>query len=417
MSRQRRIRQSVHCGRKSTRNPAPRQAGAYPRCGEQNFCAQWFANVHPYIVSMATFRRFLIAGRRHYSSQQKSARLELLKAVYSPAFEKLQKGTPEYVALSHSGRVWENFFKPQNIKPYLAAQARLEDVLNCADKQKLFFSEHADLMKTITRALVTEYAQQSTAIEQNPLQIGDALAIENELEKQWSLTLSDLAGMNPQTLAKLTLPSSDALLPSEDPAHVAELRNHIIVSRYLTEIGLASPGTAGISLIDIKQLSRAMLVETAGERLYTHGWGKRIKLGDFRSAPIAVRSNPMSIFPYPAEVPACMERFVKWRDDCHASQQLHPLILATHLFIYFVHIHPFPDGNGRVGRALMADYMVRQGYMPVVFVNLDRNDYLKMVSSAQDGDPGELCEAVASTQVEMLFTKGRRIQSRSRRTG
>jgi Fic family protein len=127
-----------------------------------------------------------------------------------------------------------------------------------------------------------------------------------------------------------------------------------------------------------------MLVGTGSEMLYKLGWGKRVSLGEFRSAPIAVRSDPMRIFPYPAEVAACMERFVNWRDDCHTSQQLHQLILATHLFVYFCHIHPFPDGNGRVGRALMADYMVRQGYMPVVFVSMDRKDYLRMVSNAQD---------------------------------
>jgi Fic family protein len=62
------------------------------------------------------------------------------------------------------------------------------------------------------------------------------------------------------------------------------------------------------------------------------------------------------------------------------------------------------DGNGRVGRALMADYMVRQGYVPVVFENMDQKDYLRMVSNAQDGDPEELCGAVAFTQAEMLFT-------------
>jgi hypothetical protein len=180
-------------------------------------------------------------------------------------------------------------------------------------------------MKTVTRALVKEYAHQSMAIERNPLRIGDALAIDDELEKQLSLTLSDLAGMNPQTLANLTLPAPGALLPSKDPAQVAELRNHIIVSRYLVEISLANSGTAGISLTDIKQISRAMLVGTRSEKLYAFGWGKCINLGEFRSAPIALRSNPMRIFPYPAEVPACMERFINWRDDCHASQQLHRL--------------------------------------------------------------------------------------------
>jgi hypothetical protein len=118
---------------------------------------------------MATFRHFLIAGRRHFSSQEKSARLEHPKTVYSPAFGKLQSGTPEYTALARSGKAWENFFKPQNIKPYQAVQAKLQDVLNSADKLKLYFSKRADLMKTMTRALVKEYAHQGTAIEGNQL--------------------------------------------------------------------------------------------------------------------------------------------------------------------------------------------------------------------------------------------------------
>jgi len=146
---------------------------------------------------MATFRRFLIAGRRHFSSQQNSARRKLLEPIYIPAFEKLQNGTPEYEALARSGKVWENFFKPQNIEPYLAAQAKLQETLNYTDKHKLFFSKRTDLMKTITRALVNEYAQQSTAIEGNSLQVGDSVAIADKLEKQLFPTVGDLAGMSP----------------------------------------------------------------------------------------------------------------------------------------------------------------------------------------------------------------------------
>ena len=180
---------------------------------------------------------------------------------------------------------------------------------------------------------------------------------------------------------------------------MAELRNHIVVSRYLAEVGLTSPNTAGIPISEIRHISRLMLQGTDAEDLYSYGWGKRLALGDFRFAPITVRSNPMRIFSYPPEVPALMERFIKWRDDCHTASQLHPLILATQIFVYFCHIHPFPDGNGRVGRALMADFMVRQGYLPVVFQNMDGADYLRMVSDAQDKKPEELCEAVAFTQL------------------
>lgn len=234
------------------------------------------------------FGRVFVAGRRHFSSQQNSARRMLLEAIYFPAFEKLQKGSPEYIALSRSGKVWETFFKPQNIKPYLAAQAKLQKTLKLVDKLKLSFSDRTDLKTTIPRALVIEYAHQSTAIEGNPLRISDSLAIEDELEKQFFHSISALANMSPQSVANLTLPNSDALLPRKDSAQVAELRNHILVSRYLTENGLANPGTVGISLADIKQISRIMLMGTAAEDLYRYEWGKRTDLGEFRSAPITV---------------------------------------------------------------------------------------------------------------------------------
>ncbi|KAI9844761.1 MAG: hypothetical protein M1837_005294 [Sclerophora amabilis] len=343
-----------------------------------------------------------MSRRLLFSTQQRFDRRTILKAIYQP-FQGLTKDSAEYNALAHSGTVWENYFKPQNIEPYRAAQEKLQTTLAEVDKLKeMVFSKPGQQWNETNRALVDEYAQQSTALELNPLRVGDSLLIGDKLRKDLFPTISNLQSMTPDALATLALPSPEALLPGKDGSQVAELRNHIVVSHYLTEVGLAHPGTAGVSLPQMKQLCRLMLAGTASEEAYSRGWGKRVALGDFRSAPIRVRSNPMRIFPYPQEVEACMKRFLRWRDDCHASSHLHPLIMATHLFLYFTHIHPFADGNGRVGRAMMADYLVRQGYVPPIFVALERADYLKMVSDAQDGNPSELCEAVASTQEEML---------------
>ena len=36
-----------------------------------------------------------------------------------------------------------------------------------------------------------------------------------------------------------------------------------------------------------------------------------------------------------------MDRFIAWRNNCRASSKLHPLVLTTQLFVYFVHIHSF----------------------------------------------------------------------------
>lgn len=99
-----------------------------------------------------------------------------------------------------------------------------------------------------------------------------------------------------------------------------------------------------------------------------------------------------------------MKRFFEWRDETHAIGQLHPLIFATKLCVYFASIHPFADGNGRASRVMMADYLIRQGFLPVVFQDLERLDYLSMISEAQDGEPEGLCSYVAQTALDMMFT-------------
>lgn len=210
--------------------------------------------------------------------------------------------------------------------------------------------------------------------------------------------------MSPEDVLALDLPSASDLLPGKNPHHVNELRNHIIASRYVTEVALANPGTRGFNVSEMKLLSAAILRETEAERLYRSGWGGRMSLGDFRRAPIAVRSNPMRIFPYPEEIPALMERYVHWRDEHHHNQTLHPLILAAQIYLYFVYIHPFADGNGRMGRVLMSDYLIRQGYLPVVHRNLIREDYLKKISDAADECPDELCFEMVETQLDMMLT-------------
>lgn len=353
---------------------------------------------------MASLGLHISAGKRCFNTYRQLLhnRHTLLTTIYKPAFEELERASPEYEALARSGKVWENYFKPQNLQPYLAAQSKLKETLMNVDKQKDFLHERQDFLKMITRALVNEYAHQSTAMEGNQLLLGDSVIIGDELNRKFFNDIDNLTSISTSALA--SLPSANALLSHGDEDQVVEMRNHIVVSRYLTELGLANHGTSGISLSDIKSLSRTMLAGTNAERSYALQWGRRIRPGEFRATPITVKSNRERIFPYPAEVPACMERFIKWRDQTHHLRQLHPVILATHIYVYFCHIHPFPDGNGRVGRCLMADYMIRQGYLPVVFVDMDRKDSLQMVSDAQDGKPEELCMNVAQTQAEMLFT-------------
>lgn len=61
----------------------------------------------------------------------------------------------------------------------------------------------------------------------------------------------------------------------------------------------------------------------------------------------------------------------------------------------FERIHPFRDGNGRVGRLLLNLMLVRSGYPPAIVHKRDRGTYLRGLSRADEGDPGLLAELLA----------------------
>ena len=58
-----------------------------------------------------------------------------------------------------------------------------------------------------------------------------------------------------------------------------------------------------------------------------------------------------------------MNRFIKWYQNQFNNNQLSALLFASLTHLYFEQIHPFEDGNGRIGRALVEKALsMRLGY-------------------------------------------------------
>jgi Fic family protein len=123
----------------------------------------------------------------------------------------------------------------------------------------------------------------------------------------------------------------------------------------------------------------------------------RITLGAFRddtSGPMQVVSGPIGrqrvhFEAPPAErLPGEMAQFIEWANTSAAN---HPVIKAGLAHLWFVTLHPFDDGNGRVARAIGDLLLARADGSPQRFYSLsaqiqrERREYYEILERTQKG--------------------------------
>jgi len=97
------------------------------------------------------------------------------------------------------------------------------------------------------------------------------------------------------------------------------------------------------------------------------------------------------VYPSHLKVPELMEGFVEWLGS---SPDLHPVDLASEAHLRFVTIHPFRDGNGRVGRLLLNLLLLRHGY-PIAVVHVaQRAEYIGAMEAIQSGGTRDALDAL-----------------------
>lgn len=104
--------------------------------------------------------------------------------------------------------------------------------------------------------------------------------------------------------------------------------------------------------------------------------------GAFRTVPVYIRGARLT--PPPASrVPALMDEWIAWiRDDAPGYDPLVAAVIAHH---GFEAVHPFADGNGRVGRLLLNLLLMRAGYPPALLLREWRLAYVRALSAADTG--------------------------------
>jgi len=121
--------------------------------------------------------------------------------------------------------------------------------------------------------------------------------------------------------------------------------------------------------------------------------------GVYRSVPVRVGSfHPCQ----PYEVPIQMEWLMRVYNG--EMQNLHVIERAALFHLRFETIHPFIDGNGRVGRLLLNLELMKEGYPPVNVKFTDRAKYYDCFNHYRenDNDPSQMTALVEGYAIDEL---------------
>lgn len=226
-----------------------------------------------------------------------------------------------------------------NIDDELEDELELVRLSFAVTLKNLTGQEIADFQKI----LFTKYVHGTTAIEGNTL-------TEDEVQK---LLVANLTPSNKTVNESL------------------EVSNYNLVKEYLE----SQSGSVDMKMI--KKLHALLL----------NGLVTSIRLqdkpGQFRTSQVILKG--IGYRPPPPEVVSHRITYLLNEYYSNIQKNIHPLDLASYFHQKFEEIHPFQDGNGRVGRGIL-NYMLKQSGYPEIYITMKhRSRYL---DALQDGNAG-----------------------------
>ena len=176
----------------------------------------------------------------------------------------------------------------------------------------------------------------------------------------------------------------EATKESNKPHDVEEVCNYVDAITY-ARAELANPKGLPVSTRLLCESHRRLMHgvrgadKSPGEIRKTQNWIGGTRPGNAKFVP-----------PPPEDVPEAMTQLERW---IHSNDPLPPLIKAGLAHVQFETIHPFLDGNGRIGRLLIALLLEHWNLMPVPLLYLSlafkRHQgeyYTRLAAVRTDGD-------------------------------
>lgn len=252
-------------------------------------------------------------------------------------------------------------FVPNPLPPDLAADWDLTRLLSDADRA------------------VSELAGLGRLLPNPDLFVSPFLRREAVLSSRIEGTQSDLTDLYLYEAGQMPLPGFEKTPPSE--ADVREVFNYVVALKF----GLRRLDILPVSLRLIKETHEVLLKGVRGE-FYTPG--------EFRTRQNwiggATINSAIYVPPPVPEMKVALDAFEKY---LHIQDLFPPLIRLAFIHYQFESIHPFVDGNGRIGRLLLSLLMVNWGILPLPLLYLsayfEKNRqmyYERLLAVSQSGE-------------------------------
>lgn len=89
----------------------------------------------------------------------------------------------------------------------------------------------------------------------------------------------------------------------------------------------------------------------------------------------------------------------------NTSQDVHIIKRIAFFHLTFEHIHPFVDGNGRIGRILINYLLIRDGYVPINIKYIERKEYYVAFREFDSSGKSALMEKLVGKALSASYHK------------
>jgi len=171
------------------------------------------------------------------------------------------------------------------------------------------------------------------------------------------------------TLGELLAAEAGARV-ERSPDDLREVANYVVA----LEHGVRRLATLPLSLRLVRELHERLMRGVRGDRAHP---GEFRRTQNWIGAPGSTLQNAAYVPPPPGQMAEALGRWELFLHD----KALPPLVQAALVHYQFEAIHPFVDGNGRVGRLLVSLFLVERGLLPSpllylsAFFEATRRDY------------------------------------------